>query len=494
MKKIPGVPPTKRSEFHGKRQRTRGWTVFVALVMCFAFAGGNAFAAGSQQEASAFTDISGHWARAYIEWAEEQGIASGYTDGTFRPNLEVSEREFIALVFRAYPELDVPAQATGEPWYVRYYAAADKLGWPVADPEAAQRYTRGDAARIIAAARGHVLSMEDAVMYLLENGLSKGKTSATFAGYDAGGTLTRAEAVTFLYNVKHVEAGGLAPASGPQEAKTGGFELSGIRLGDTESAVIAALGQPDRRDPSALGYTWLVYNRDYGQYAQIGVSAGKVTTLFSNADAWRHPDGVKPGASAGTAAAHAGLTESEMKAKTRHTYTKDGVRIQLYLDQLEEGRVEGLLVEAQGLSMAVDPDRSGLAAAYERQIFDMTNAFRLKNGLPVLAWDDKLAEAAKGHSADMAQRDYFAHDSPDGKSVWDRLQAVGFERYATYAENIAAGYPDAFMAFNGWVNSPGHRQNMLTDNLDMLGVGVVHEGGSNYGWYYTQNFYTPPWW
>jgi uncharacterized protein YkwD len=462
--------------------------------MCIVMAGGTALAAGSQQETPVFKDISGHWARAYIEWAAEAGIASGYTDGTFRPNQEVSEREFVALVFRAYPELDVPAQAAGEPWYARYYTAAEKLGWPVADKESAKPYTRGDAATIIAAARGHLLSMEEAVMYLLATGLSKGKTSATFEGYDAGGTLTRAEAVTFLYNVKHEEAWGEAPSSGPQEAATGGFELRGIRLGDPESAVIDALGQPDRRDPSARGYTWLVYNRHYGEYAQIGISGGKVTALFSNADAWRHPDGVKPGASAGTAAAHADVPESGLKAIKTHAYTKDGVRIQLFLDQHEGGRVEGLLVEAQGGLPTVSAGQSDLAAAYERQIFDMTNAFRLKNGLAVLVWDDLLAKAARGHSGDMARRGYFDHDSPDGKSVWDRLQAVGFERYARYAENIAAGYTDAFAAFNGWVNSPGHRQNMLTDGLDMLGVGVVHDGGSDYGWYYTQNFYTPPWW
>lgn len=472
--------------------------VLLVLLLCAGWAGSGNLAAAAEQAAeqpggSGFTDIAGHWARPYIEWAAGQGLTAGYEDGTFRPDRDISEREFIALVFRAHPDLDVPARKPGDPWYAGYYAAAGNLGWPVADPEARARYTRGDAARIIAASRGQLLSMEEAVLYLLENGLSHGKTDATLEGYKPADSLTRAEALAFLYNIKQVDA---KQVEAKEEREPAGFALRGIRIGDREAAVLAALGEPDRRDPAAGGYTWFVYNSDYAAFAQIGVSGGRVVALFSNADVWSESDGIRSGASVETVAAHAGVGERELRNKEKHVYEKDGQRITLYLDRHAEGRVEGVLVEdARGAGLEKGaPATADLVSVYERQIFDLANVFRLKNGLSVLEWHDTVADAARKHSEDMASRGYFDHESPEGHSPGDRLRAVGLAKYAAYAENIAAGYRDAFEAHNGWINSSGHRENLLMKELETLGVGAAYDADSKYRWYYTQKFYTPAWW
>lgn len=487
--------PTKWNRMDKRPKKFRVGFAVLAMLLCASWPAAPVPAAGAEQAetpAALFSDIDGHWAKDSIEWAAKRGIAAGYEDGTFRPDQPVSEREFIAFVLRARPEPSLPSQAPGEPWHARYYEAAENLGWPVEDRESARPYTRGDAARIIAASRGRTLPEREAILYLLENGLSSGKTAPTPAGYQADDPLTRAEAMTFLYNVERAEAAGEKPS---EKQSSEAFALRGVRIGDPESKVLAVLGEPDRLDASPDGYTWLVYNRDYRQYAQIGVSDGQVTALFSNADVWQAPGGVVPGVSPETAAAGAGIGADRIRGRKSFAYARDGLSVTLFLDRQDGGRVEGLLVEKRTAgAVSVRSDRDALAAAYERQIFDMTNAFRAKNGLPALEWNDPAAEAARAHSADMAERGYFDHVTPDGRSPGDRLKAAGLDGYAAYAENIAAGQDSAFTAFNGWINSPGHRANILGEGLETLGVGVVYDADSDYGWYYTQNFYTPPRW
>lgn len=482
-----------------KRMGNRIITLWLALVVVLAFGpvDGLVAQAGMGQDAAIFTDIKQHWARTHIAWAAEQGIAAGYEDGTFRPNARISEREFIALVFRAYPAFDVDAPEPGELWYEPYYEAAERLGWPVSDRAASKVFTRGDVARILAATRGQLLDTSEAVQYLLDNGLSQGRSSATVAGYEAAAPLTRAEAVTFLYNVKQVD-GDAGGEEGRDEGREGdhqvapAFELNGVAIGDEEKAVVAALGNPDRRDASTSGYTWYVYNRDYARFAQIGISNGRVVALYSNAGGWEHAGGIKPGAGYEAVAADAGVSAQQLQDADSFSYTKDDLQIHVYLDWHLDGAIEGMLVEKAGMDRSSsEPNRNELADAYEQQIFDLTNVFRLKIGAPVLTWHDQAATAARLHSADMAERGYFAHDNLEGQAPWDRMEAAGVPAYAVASENIAAGYPNAFRAHAGWINSAGHRENMLDPDLAMLGVGVIHDTDSEYKWYYTQNFFTP---
>jgi uncharacterized protein YkwD len=459
--------------------------ILCAVLLAAALLAGSAAHAADDGKPS-FRDIGNHWAKSVIEWAAANGIANGFADGTFRPNLEISEREFLALVLRAFPEYEVPEQRPGEPWYVRYYEAADRLGWPVVDKEAKRVYTRGDAARIIAAAQGQRLSVREAVQYLLDNGIANGKTGATYEGFAAGDPLTRAEALTFIFNAKRTGAAAESPAYA---------RLRGVAIGDSESAVLAALGEPDRRDPSAAGYTWLVYNRDYAAFAQIGVAGGRVVALFSSADVWERPDGLKPGAPLRTAAGQAGVTLSKLRESDDYTFSVANLRVTLYLD-LHGNKVEALLVEREDAAgtwssrMPSDDMRDALERAYERQIHDLNNVFRLKNGLEALEWNETAAKAARLHSEDMAVRAFFDHVNPDGERPWERMAAAGLSEYRAVGENIAAGYRNAFEAHTGWVNSPDHRENMLEEWFETLGVGVRYVPDSEYGWYYTQNFFS----
>jgi uncharacterized protein YkwD len=102
----------------------------------------------------------------------------------------------------------------------------------------------------------------------------------------------------------------------------------------------------------------------------------------------------------------------------------------------------------------------------------LVNAHRRSVGCPDLIWHDKVAAAAQAHSDDMAQRDYFSHDTPEGKTPWDRLHDAGVTWSGPAGENIAMGYTSAQSVLDGWLASPGHRANIENCAFTHHGVGV----------------------
>ncbi|MFF0345004.1 CAP domain-containing protein [Kribbella sp. NPDC004875] len=106
----------------------------------------------------------------------------------------------------------------------------------------------------------------------------------------------------------------------------------------------------------------------------------------------------------------------------------------------------------------------------EAQVLDLTNAERAKAGCGPLRTNSALTKAAEAHAADMVDLHYFAHDSLDGRNPFDRMKAAGFKGGAM-AENIAVGYTSAAAVVEGWMNSAGHRANILNCSYTMIGIG-----------------------
>ncbi|WP_018922044.1 stalk domain-containing protein [Salsuginibacillus kocurii] len=111
------------------------------------------------------------------------------------------------------------------------------------------------------------------------------------------------------------------------------------------------------------------------------------------------------------------------------------------------------------------------------------NAERIANGASPLAIDAELSYVSLQKSTDMIENDYFAHDSPTYGSVRDMLDYYGVS-YLSFGENIARGHPDAESVTEGWMNSEGHRQNILNENYERIGV----EEASGTQPYWTQLF------
>ncbi len=115
------------------------------------------------------------------------------------------------------------------------------------------------------------------------------------------------------------------------------------------------------------------------------------------------------------------------------------------------------------------------------QVLSLVNQQRAGAGCAPVAADARLARAAQGHSDDMAARAYFSHTSQDGRSFAARITAAGHPSPA--AENIAKGQRTAADVMRAWMDSPGHRANIL--NCDHRGMGVGHTAA---GYYWVQNF------
>jgi len=116
-----------------------------------------------------------------------------------------------------------------------------------------------------------------------------------------------------------------------------------------------------------------------------------------------------------------------------------------------------------------------------RQVFALVNQARARAGCKALADDPRLDTAAQQHSDDMAGRHYFAHTTPDGVTFDKREEAAGYSNPG--GENIAQGQTGAQQVMTAWMNSAGHRANILNCDFAAIGIGL-----NTHGWYWTQDF------
>lgn len=113
--------------------------------------------------------------------------------------------------------------------------------------------------------------------------------------------------------------------------------------------------------------------------------------------------------------------------------------------------------------------------AFEEKVAELTNVERTKNGLKALQIDRPLMAAAREKSQDMKNNNYFSHTSPTFGSPFDRMKALNIS-YKSAGENIAKGQKSPEQVVDAWMNSAGHRQNILDKNFTHIGVGYVKNG------------------
>lgn len=272
-----------------------------------------------------------------------------------------------------------------------------------------------------------------------------------------------------------------------------------------------SLGEPDRVDPSAYGYSWWIYNQDYNKYIQVGVTQGKVVTAYAiGAEADITPfkigQSVEEIFSLAIIETNVDLEYeessyrfelSEEDMNIRPLIKMGDVFVQLYLDKFTgtlssvrfmdgstlvkqrpyEMVYRGELLEKPPISEELWQQ---IEEGTKQQIFDITNVIRIRYELNELEWDEETAAVAYSHSKDMFESNYFSHESNENGSLSDRLEAANVF-YELAGENIAANYTDGPSVVEGWINSKGHRETLLNDEFTHLGVGVFQK-------HYTQNF------
>ncbi|MFE1764611.1 CAP domain-containing protein [Streptomyces angustmyceticus] len=128
----------------------------------------------------------------------------------------------------------------------------------------------------------------------------------------------------------------------------------------------------------------------------------------------------------------------------------------------------------------------GTAAAFAQKIVELVNAQRAQHGCGPLSVDRRITAAAQAHSDDMAARNYYEHNTPEGVDPGTRMTKAGFP-WASWAENIFKSPKDPATAMDGWMKSPGHRDNILNCSYKSTGVGVNLSAN---GPWWTQDFAT----
>ncbi|WP_163100872.1 CAP domain-containing protein [Peribacillus alkalitolerans] len=125
---------------------------------------------------------------------------------------------------------------------------------------------------------------------------------------------------------------------------------------------------------------------------------------------------------------------------------------------------------------------TGAVSAYEQKVVELTNVERTKAGLPALKLDTALSNVARKKSEDMKNKGYFSHTSPTYGSPFDMMKQFGIS-YTSAGENIAQGQRSPQEVVQAWMNSEGHRANIMNRSFTHIGVGHVASGN-----YWTQMF------
>lgn len=254
-----------------------------------------------------------------------------------------------------------------------------------------------------------------------------------------------------------------------------------LSIGDSKSDVISAFGSPNRTDATEYNYDFMVYNDNYKKFMMIAIADSKVVGWYTDS----------------TDFSYQGLTTSSKVSSINSTFGKSaslsdtisvsdsGNKITFFMDSIGDASIDGISVFDGSVSKG--STSKTVLKAWEKEILDLTNSFRARNGLSALSWSDAAGTSARLHSEDMAKNNYFNHTGLDGSTPGDRMKAQGIS-YRSNGENIIGGYGNALFSSNGWMNSSGHRSNMLNKGFTYLGVGYAL--GGSYGNYATQNFYS----
>lgn len=278
--------------------------------------------------------------------------------------------------------------------------------------------------------------------------------------------------------------------------------FKGVAIGDKASAVESKLGTPQRELLSQYGFTWKVYHQEYHDLVMVGIKDEKVVALYSNSVNIMTKNNLTVDSPIEDVQKVLGTPlRYILKGNTRfilenngeyEVFLKDNAYITAFYDIHNNDTLTSMLVIEKSVEESLN-DFYGQASvelrdSFEMLNFDITNATRVRFGLKPLQWGDKVIVTTRKHSQDMIDRNYFDHTNPDGLDPFDRMRADGFNTFTYAGENIAAGYPDAIFAHEAWMNSMGHRKNVLSDKFTYLGIGVAFAKDNTP--YYTQNFYS----
>ncbi|MBK3495433.1 hypothetical protein JFL43_11340 [Viridibacillus sp. YIM B01967] len=272
-------------------------------------------------------------------------------------------------------------------------------------------------------------------------------------------------------------------------------------IGKSTKSLAKLKGEPSRKEPSAYGYDWWVYDKNYDNYMMFGVEAGKVTQVYiSGANVEAEPfkigqslDDIYRSTIIDTEV-NVQIDENiytfilnEVDMKTRILTMYDGLYAQMYFDATDQSLravrfIDGeTLVKQQPYDMTYVGDmitpsvpssylQAEIDLANQQQLFDLTNVYRIQKGLPALNAAIDLNNIAQSHTESLALGK-ISQETVQSDTLKNRLKNATIE-FDVAAENIAEDYLDAPEAINGLLNSEKHRDTLLNEDFNQLGSGA----------------------
>lgn len=178
-----------------------------------------------------------------------------------------------------------------------------------------------------------------------------------------------------------------------------------------------------------------------------------------------------------------GAAAAEHIVKKGDTMWKIASKYQVGISEIKSAnpQIENLDIIYPGQVIMI-PEANSKVQNYENEVIRLVNEERAKNGLSPLKADWQLSRVARFKSQDMKDKKYFSHQSPTYGSPFEMIKNFGIS-FKAAGENIAYGYKTPQAVVNSWMNSSGHRANILNSTYNKIGVGYVESGN-----YWTQMF------
>lgn len=393
-----------------------------------------------------------------IQWAYHNHIVSG-SNGNFNPNGRLTEAHFVKMYTIYFNLIATNAAVDSKDWTNTYYDAAKKYGVPVNGYTNVQvrraDLQRGTVAQMLAYALGKPTDLNSATSYLMANDISKAqnpneKTPALQFGVN--NSLTRKQAALFLYRMYQKDITQLNTVYNVLPEKE-------FFLGGTAAAKVVHSA----------------YNSLELQFVSEGqVFGGYITKDGQTFEGYTIGQTLAAGANG------------------RHTVTVNGKELTIFIDTLDQHKITAIYwVETSSFATskirAIEQDFSDKKlTSWEKLMNAVMNVSRVKNNLPALQYDNKIAAVAKSHSNYMLKTNDFAHTTQAGQRLQDRFNSLKVP-YIAGGENLAANSSTVFEAHNRLMISPAHRPNILDADFEQAGIGIAMNAQFSY---YTINFIT----
>ncbi|MGE4213574.1 MAG: S-layer homology domain-containing protein [Anaerotignaceae bacterium] len=361
--------------------------------------------------------------------AVELGLFSGVSNNIFAPNDKLTREQMATVMVRLFNKVDIKLTQNSD---------SDEVF--------------NDNAKIADWAKA-------SVALLKKNGIINGDSN----GYFNPKAITTTEQVIAV--LMQTQSTSSQSPTGAQAVKVGNVT---INLGENLITVLNKLGEPSRIDQNEFGTQRYVFASNYERFVMVGISNNKVVEIYTNSASLGYGT-ITSKTTYGTIKFDKYKTYSSEKA----VYQTDKYVFTVFFDSLDNQKVDAIYLRESDLTQVNDFYGTGYEAYVEKELFDIINASRVKNGLVEYKRNGYSDVVAKAHSAEMKSFLRSDYNSIKGLTPFQRMDKAGI-KYSLAAENIFAETSgDAIEIYGWWMSNVSTRSNLLSDDFTDIGIGCV---------------------